>query len=106
MTTWYRTSQTGRNIEAVEVERESTDFIWINGDRTAKKVRCERYFPTWEEAAEFALKRSEVHIQTLQLDLNVALGAQAALLRQMEDRQRKRLADAQSFAESLPENGD
>jgi hypothetical protein len=68
-------AQSGRSkIDAVEVERESEQNVWVNGGRTAKRSSYKNYFDTWAEAHTFLIKRSESSLESARRMLVLAQG--------------------------------
>jgi len=55
--TKYRTKW--RQIEAVDVEKESDCSVWINGRREAKSSSFKYYFDTWDEAKAHLTMQAE-----------------------------------------------
>ena len=56
-------------IEEVEVDRETTHFVYIGKDRTAKISMYENYFDTWKEAQAALMDKQIKKRNSLQLDL-------------------------------------
>jgi hypothetical protein len=63
MITKYVTGGFGKHpIEQVEVERETTASVWINGSRNAKVSDWKNYFDTWDEAKQYLLNQAEAKL--------------------------------------------
>ena len=58
MTTWYVTSNWGKRIEPVEVEKSTDKSVWIEGNRRALISDYSSHFPTWAEAKEHLLGKA------------------------------------------------
>lgn len=57
MSTWFQAQDmAGFRINEVEVERETTQSVWVNGKRCTKKALYEAYRPSWEEAHAWLLE--------------------------------------------------
>lgn len=58
--TWYRTGGArypGTEIDPVEIERETEEFVYINGRRNAKNSDYGNYFSSWVEAHSYLMAR-------------------------------------------------
>lgn len=56
-------------IVAVEVERETARFIWIEGRRRAKRSEYYSYYDTWQEAKYVLQKCTQNRVDALERDL-------------------------------------
>ncbi len=48
-------SRFSTQIDAVEVEKETAESVWVKGRRKAKMSDGNNYFDTWQEAHDFLL---------------------------------------------------
>ena len=73
MITKYRTGGFGGNlIQPVEVERETSVSVWINGNRSLKYTDFLKYWDSWEEAHDYLLKKAEREIKNARRQLEIA----------------------------------
>jgi hypothetical protein len=75
--TKYRTKW--QQIEAVDVEKESDCFVWINGRRNAKTSSYECYFRTFDDAKAYLLDKAECKVAVAQSTLDRARNELAAV---------------------------
>jgi hypothetical protein len=64
-------------IEAVDVERETEQSVWIRGKRLAKRSQYDRFFDSWAKAHAHLLAKAEGELASAcrRLDLaNSTLG--------------------------------
>ena len=71
-TTWYKTIIYGKLIAPVEVERFTSESVWIGGRRRGRSSVYENYFPTWAEAREFLLSHADATLASLRAQLSDA----------------------------------
>lgn len=57
------------DIAVIEIERETEQYIWINGRRHSKTGSTIRYLSTWEEATNVLVKAQKEKIRLLERSL-------------------------------------
>lgn len=73
MTKFYRASARWTvKVETVEVDRESENSVWINGQRRAKRSDWDNYFPTFDEAKAFVIHEMESGVDSARRELERA----------------------------------
>ena len=67
----YKTSPWDARIDPIKVEKETADFVWVNGGRCKKLSLGESYYDTWDlardamlEDAKNALELAELRVLT------------------------------------------
>ena len=70
----YRTSIWGKLIEAVEVDRETAAYVWVNGQRNRKLTKYNSYFDTFDEARQHLLGIAERSVNSARINLERAKG--------------------------------
>jgi len=68
----YKTDDYHNTIEAIEFERETKHFIWIDNRRFAKRSSYECYFDAFEEAKKHLLENAKRRIKKAKNELNIA----------------------------------
>ena len=59
-------------IEAVEVERETVQSVWINGRKNAKRSSWDAFHDSWDEAHAYLLALAESKLKGARRDLELA----------------------------------
>jgi len=80
----YRTGGYQKEIEKVEVEKESEKSVWINGRSHLKRSSCKNYFDTFEQAKKHLVTNGQKHITLCEGRLEYAQEKQAELLAKLE----------------------
>ena len=70
----YKADYFFHTITRVEIERETLDFVWINGSRRGKRTKYDIYLDSWGKAKAILLKRAKAKIQVTQDKLKQAQG--------------------------------
>lgn len=82
--TKYKVGAFGAFIDVVQVERESTQSVWIKGwtfdagpgtgvpRKHAKRSAYDNYFDTWDEAKAFLVARAEAAVLNARAELAAA----------------------------------
>lgn len=71
--TWYVAWHTFNTIEPVEIDRSTARYVWIGTARHARES-YQSYFPTWEQAHSYLLKKAENDLVTARRGLEHAQG--------------------------------
>jgi hypothetical protein len=66
-TTWYRIRW--EQITPVQVERSTQTSIWMDGHRESRASNYTSYFPSWEEARNYLLDKTEREAASLKAQL-------------------------------------
>ena len=62
----YRTTRCGKNpVKEVEIEKETSVFVWIKGRRHKKETEYHCFFDTREEAFDYLIKQEIAEIALL-----------------------------------------
>ena len=59
-------------IMEVEVERETTACVFVNGRKRSKRSEFENYFDAWREAKIALVEHQEARVQVLKRQLEIA----------------------------------
>lgn len=64
----YRVWEVFNSIEKVEIEKETPNFVYIDGGREAKSG-WRHYYDTWEEAHAYLLRKAQIEVADANLKL-------------------------------------
>jgi hypothetical protein len=59
----------GKEIEAVEVERQTDNSVWIDGRRIKKMSNWKKYHDTWVKAWEYLLSVAQGRVEGAEIQL-------------------------------------
>jgi hypothetical protein len=71
---WYRAWDTFSEIRPVTVEKFTDNTVWIAGRRHARKTDGVAYYPNWEDAHAFLVRKAEAELQYARVALQRAQG--------------------------------
>lgn len=68
----YKTSSWAARIDPIKVEKETADFVWVNGGRCKKLTQDEGYYDTWALARDAMLASAQNALDLAELGVRTA----------------------------------
>jgi len=85
----YKTGGYHKEIEAVEIEKESEKSVWINGRTQLKHTSYHNYFDTWQQGKDFLVKEAQQKVDLCAKRLEYSQEKQAELLEKLDTEEKE-----------------